>query len=318
MDYTLAYLDSDWSLIVPKSPPGERSEAIDVTAFLEIFAPGTWTMIFVSVLVIAILSAVIAYHLAQNQDRSKVGHFGCGVNEAYLALIQKCNYVRRDYPGYSGMILFLVVSIFGFVGYTCYVADLTAMVTVSHEVSRPRSFQDVLDQGYTVTTVKGSALETFFKRPHLDPDSPVRKTYENMKLERGLLEYKLRFVEEANTLPRQAYFGSQATFIGVNSLVVLMDFEEREYHQIAIGLQRDSELLDMFNFHLVRMRETGMLNHILHKWMSNRQPADWSKRIFVDDPLQLGFDNLFGPLTIGLVGIGLGCGLTILEIVIFK
>ncbi len=114
--------------------------SINVMAFIHIFTLETWILVFVCIIAVALLSAKIAQELA-SKDRNKAQHFLYGMNEAYMSFIQKCSYVRQDYPGYSGMMLFLVTSLFGFVAFTYYVADLTASMTVSKEVARPRNFQ---------------------------------------------------------------------------------------------------------------------------------------------------------------------------------
>jgi hypothetical protein len=55
-------------------------------------------------------------------------------------------------------------------------------------------------------------------------------------------------------------FGSFLTFHGELSLKPLMNFEDSLVSHIAIALQKDSEFKEMFDFHLLSLFESGILN----------------------------------------------------------
>ena len=303
IDFTIGYLDNLYSLIVPKNAVGQRSEAINASAFLASFTPLSWMAMLMTPLVTALVSTLIVF--SWNGCHVSLRHYGHGLFGTYLSLIQKNQHTRCDYPGYSGMVLFWVLCIFGFFIYTCFVADLTANMTISTTMSRPKNFQQVLDMDYRVYTLKGTSLENFFKRDYLPPNSPIRKTYEN-NVELVPPKDKNRFLRDAKRLPKLAFFGSKISFVGVSGMTLLTDFEDNEYIQNAIGLQRGSELRDLFNHHILRMKQTGMLSQILQKWLTRREPTDMSHRIFGEDPISLGYQNLFGPSLVLLVGVGCG------------
>ncbi len=82
-------------------------------------------------------------------------------------------------------------------------------------------------------------------------------------------------------------------FLGEEDLKVVMDFEEKLTTQLGFGLKKDSELKALFNYHIVKMRSTGFLSKRRKKWIEGNVPHDYTHRIFVQDPLVLGFDNLF-------------------------
>ncbi len=315
IDYTLGYLENIWSLLVPKNPVGERSMSINARAFLTSFSLLSWVSILVLALAAALVSALIICYWNGCHVTHCLRHYGQGLFLMYLSFIQKSQYRSSDYPRYSGMVLFWVLCVFGFVVYTYFVADLTASMTTDGGIQWPRHFQDVLDQGYRVYTLKDTSLESYFTRDYRAPDSPIRKTYES-NLELLSPKDKKQFLRLVQKLPRVAFFGSRITFFGTSILTVLTQFEDHELAQNAIGLQKDSELRDMFNYHILKMRQTGVLDQILQSWLTRRGPSDWSSRIFQDDPIALGYQNLFGPVAVLVAGIGSSFTIILLEIIL--
>ncbi len=75
----------------------------------------------------------------------------------------------------------------------------------------------------------------------------------------------------------------------------------------------DSEFRDAFNYHILKMAQSGVLDKILHKWLQKRKPADRSGKIFVEEPVSLGYDNLFFVVLVLLSGIGLALGMVAVE-----
>ncbi len=46
------------------------------------------------------------------------------------------------------------------------------------------------------------------------------------------------------------------------------------------GCKRTLEFLPLFNYHLTKMREIGVLKMITERWTTRRKPKDYSDRIF--------------------------------------
>ncbi len=175
------------------------------------------------------------------------------------------------------------------------------------------ALQDVIDQGYTVYTLKGTALEAFFLQENLPEDSPIREAYHTCVKPISPKGHRSVFLEEASKDPLVAFFGSKSVFVGVTSVVLLEQFEEREGYQNAIGLLKDSELKGLFDHHLLKMKQSGLLGHFMIKWMRNGEPEDGSGRIFQEETVAMGYQNLFGPSFVVLVGFVAGCLLSLVE-----
>ena len=90
----------------------------------------------------------------------------------------------------------------------------------------------------------------------------------------------------------------------------LYDFEEALKGQMSIALQKDSELSDLIDYHLLKLRQSGILEALKLKWLDGREAGDWSGRIFRgEEPGGVGADNLF-PRFSDVVGDRSGIGLS--------
>ncbi len=76
---------------------------------------------------------------------------------------------------------------------------------------------------------------------------------------------------------------------------------------MSIALQKDSELRDLIDYHLLKLRQSGILEALRLKWLDGREAGDWSGRIFRgEEPGGVGADNLFFPGSVMSLGIALG------------
>lgn len=81
----------------------------------------------------------------------------------------------------------------------------------------------------------------------------------------------------------------------------------------VFALQKHSPLLELFNYSLLRLKENGLMEKIVKKWISSGSSKDCH---WMDDS-RLGLEPMFSIFLILLLGIGSSCGLFLGE-VIFK
>ncbi len=112
--------------------------------------------------------------------------------------------------------------------------------------------------------------------------------------------------------PTAVMFSSYIEFISKPDFQKLLHFEDAISTQISIGLPRGSELRRCLDFHILDMKQSGILKNILDKWLM-KIPQDMSNRIFVPDAKPLGFDNLFFLAIIITIGCGLSLTLLLIE-----
>ena len=75
----------------------------------------------------------------------------------------------------------------------------------------------------------------------------------------------------------------------------------------ALGLPKNSELRDLFNYHLIRMRESGVFYQESHKWLREDRPREFTSTS-ADEAKALGLDSLLFPVLVLAAGIS-GCAI---------
>ncbi len=68
-----------------------------------------------------------------------------------------------------------------------------------------------------------------------------------------------------------------------------------------------------FDYHLLRMSQTGLLSEMTHRILYETRPEDNSPRFFVAEASPLGYANLSFPVLMLSAGAAVGVGLSIME-----
>lgn len=107
--------------------------------------------------------------------------------------------------------------------------------------------------------------------------------------------------------PKTVFFGSEKYFYAVPGLRDLKMSSPFVTH-LGFTFQKNSELLPLFNYHLLKMLESGTIDKISRKWKENDKP-DGSRDVTAEssqqEALVLGYDNLLFPFLIIFAGVGL-------------
>ena len=171
-----------------------------------------------------------------------------------------------------------------------------------------KSFQDILDSEYKFHLSKGTFI--FDNFAHAEPDTVQFKLFTS-KLEP--MDYQLFLQEQIQKPSKAVYLASEFAFLKENALIFIKDFDDRLTSQLAFALQKDSDLTNILNYHLTKLLQSGMIKKFSQKWFKDDRPDDMSHRIFEEEAIPLGYENLFFPSLIMLVGISSGLGFAIIE-----
>ena len=68
---------------------------------------------------------------------------------------------------------------------------------------------------------------------------------------------------------------------------------------VGIGLQKDSEFRELFNYLMMKLVEVGIIKRINMKWPDTSRDEDFS----IPEPGSLGFNNLLFPFNLLATGI---------------
>ena len=76
----------------------------------------------------------------------------------------------------------------------------------------------------------------------------------------------------------------------------------------SLVLQKDSEFTELFNYHLLKMQETGTVERMKLRWIFNA-----NQEFGMTEAVKLGYENVMLPFNACALGIIVAAGLSLLE-----
>ena len=256
------YVDFLWPTFIRRMTliTSSKSKAkLDMWTYMKIFRVTAWVTTISCIIISAILFALandqpllqgfammlrlfiqLGYNLKLNNSAAKLLLFSCAIS-CYLIFALFC-------------------------------ADLTGRMTSDPEPLNIGSFQDAIDQDYRVITYgKGLPLFYFKTAPK---GSAMRWVYENQMLgdDTAILEDYNRIFSMVKEEPKTLVYlvhNSHSKEPRWQNLQGL-DIEEKVNIMISIALQKDSEFAELFDHHLIKMQEKGILDRIRHEWTDGK------------------------------------------------
>ncbi len=191
--------------------------------------------------------------------------------------------------------------------YTLYTCDLTAKMTVGVPAPVLTNFKDVIDNSLTVAYVKDGLEEALLSGA--PQGSYASEVY--LKHSAGVSDNEEMISEILGSSGKVVGFGpSDVTYLKPH-----LQFEDRVPMHVGFTFPKDSDLLEPFNYHILKLLESGVLKGIYHKWENSRAPPDNSERIFFGGTAEaLGYSNFAFPALIFFLGLATASLLVCLEI----
>ncbi len=307
IDFSLGLVDNRVSLFVHHNSGGQ-SRQIDMLAFLSIFSGVAWVGILLLAVLVSLAHCFLSLARLEGKltKRSAAIFWAEGGYKVLLSLMQRKK--KEASSGAGEKVLFLTTGVTSFLLFNLYSADLTATMSSGAKTSPLRSFQDVLDSDYLVHGIKGTGSEDLLK--HARPGSTAHAVYQAAYSPMA----EKKFVAQQREGPsRAAFWTSEFTIVSERDFLFLRSFQDALASQLAFGLQKDSEFREIFDHHILRLRESGALQLLEKKWLRDSSPDDRSDRIFQEEATQLGYDNLFFPAGVLMVGVLSGIVTSCLE-----
>ena len=272
-------VDFCWPTFIKKvtlitSKPSQAK--LNVWAYVQIFPISAWA---VGISCIVVTSVVFAF--ASNRPIFQ----GLAM---MLRLFIQIGYELPLHKTAAKLLLFSsALSYYMLFEYFC--CDLTARMTSDPLPLNIRSFQDVIDQDYKVVTY-GKGLTVFYFKT-APKGSAMRWVYENKMLtdETAIslsFDKLLRMVNDEPKTLLYMMFLSYSNEPRWQNLVGL-DIKEYVNTYISIGMQKNSEFAELFDYHIIKMQESGVLNRISHRW-TDKADNDYG----VVEPAALDIQNV--------------------------
>ena len=246
---------------------------------------------------------------------------------AVTAAVQRCSLVQgvgavlvslilRDAGAPDGgrvgaKMVYLTTTLTGFLIFTSYAALLTASMVTAARLPSIKSFPDIIDQNYKIFLWEGSSSEVSFRTA--TPGSPRHTIY--TKLIRGREHEALfRSGDQALAIMRSdskaLVFDWVTAFLDQDDIVSLDGFEDSDSVLASFALPKNSELLELFNHHILKLQQGGVTDKLNFHWFQSRieRQKETQKG---GEAEALGYDNLAFPflLCCGAVVVSVAVGI---------
>jgi hypothetical protein len=310
IDYSLGLIEDTVSIsMINPALTGVSTRQINLMVFLGIFTKHAWLLILVVVITISGCHAVTRLPI---KDYLKLHYltvgFCGGFYNFFLDIMQRGPSIE-NVEGISMKILALTSATTAYFLFSFYTGDLTASMTVGNQEISIRSLQDVLDSDYTLSVAENAVYHDLFKNS--DPGSVHGKLYRSGKLQ------PVDYNEFKRTKPpNHLFFDSQYAVLEPEWLFQ-KQFDDTIIGQLAFAFQKNSEIKPLFDYSIIKLMQSGVRKELAFKWLSEYKPNDMSHRIFIEESLALGYEHLFFPTLVMLVGFLIGLALFGMELLVF-
>lgn len=285
---------------------------IDLFSFLQMFSGGVWISTAAFVLVAAILILLMVktrnnkFH--EISDKEKFGLLNA-LSLIIIGLYQR-EYGNIERNSQASKMVLFVVFMACFALFTTYNALMISVSTVPTVKKPIKELLDVNKFGYKLVTMSNSYMYDFITTAK--SDSPANVIYkENFDIHISSLSNEA-ILQTLLDHPKTVLFGNLDYF---NSSVVKnllhLQIAERLSNSIAFAFQRDAEIVDMINYHLLKMKQSGLIRKIFLKWPLGSEMDDSVGKNNAD--VQVDFASVTLPFTIGMLGIVGGISCLIIE-----
>ena len=253
--------------------------------------------IFVGVLFSILLCLLLASYFIDGRENNIIERTSSGVGMLFLFIIQFGNHPDG---GSSAMrMLHLTTSILTLIMFAYFSSVVTAeMTALSSLENQIHSFSDVLaNNDIQVIVVTGSSWTSSLKRSA--PGSAKYEIYKNTIENNVNVWFKTLDDAKAAVLNNpNTYLYSHTTAAKSTPGLVALRMTDSTPVSGGIGLQKNSELLNILNYKMLKLVESGIIKRIDTKWPDVTRNEEFG----VAEPGALGFNNILFPFTVLATG----------------
>ena len=282
VDFTLPVLE-DLQTFIAKESSGK---AINYTVYFEIFLPQAWILVCISFVSMTFIFYFLT--LMDKRQANTIHEVLLSIAASGRQLIQRPQDISRfTYVG--ARMTLLIFALHSYVLFAYYTCNLKAAMTSTAPRIGISSFEDARRNGYKVLVIDGSShslrvkdkgLNLMMLKPHAGTSYPelIAKTMS----------------EESSKVLN---FGSSLSFAGSREFYPLT-ITESLTQMVSFALQQDSEYRELFNHHLKKLDEKGILDILGEKYLPKRTTPQ-----YMLEAIPLGYDNVLFPSLVMFLGI---------------
>jgi len=193
-----------------------------------------------------------------------------------------------------------------------YEADLTTSMTVQEQTVQLRSFTDVANSDYQMVVRQGTAQHEVLKLAR--KGTPLQRIYSSMTTENKISSSCQPDCQSVllKEHPEYILFASAIDAQQWNHAIGLK-FDDSIPDYLSFGFPQDSEFVDLFNKALLEMKENGILDSLVRKWivLTSNHVNRWE--LVPESGTTLGFENLSFPFLGLAFSMFVSCVLSLFE-----
>ena len=311
-------IDRQAQTLLAGAPTGT---APDSWVYIEIFALAQWFLFFSILLVISFAMLLIEVLSGEGPPDGQKPYIYEGFAMTLMFSIQQGSHPENRHKTAKRAVA-LTTSMLTFLVFTYYSNDITAKMTAGSPPIPVRTFDDVLEHGYKVIvigthqlrilaesnngTAKHSVYKLFFEEENENIKKYRKAIYDDKKtrkqfIEEGgqeLPEWHDWTMENLGSAIKQIMRDQKTLFYCAESCdktkfktgeVVALKMDDTTITWGGFWLRPDSEYLSLFNHHLLKAFETGILKRIDNSYRSEWKPPI---KIGLTEPEPLGITNV--------------------------
>ncbi len=291
IDFSVSLLNVPSTLVVGNPNYGSyvHEAHLNMSGYLKVFSVPVW----ISLLAFALMFGMTLTMCGYDDRRRVLSVFAASLSSYGLSLLQLC--FRPSSPRVSAKMANLLMGIFGMTIFIAYTSDLTAQMTVGDQQRFPRTFWEVINEEYSIFVAKSASPGTYLKQsPSGSPEKIAfdkHVTLYDYPLDGNMEPIIQRMLKD----PKTAHFGGSVDFLG-EERVKEIQFDSAVKGTVHFGFQKHSELRELFDYHLVKLDQSGTIDKIYQRWLGQSKPEeDLSDRIFVEESKPIGVKNMIFP-----------------------
>ena len=309
MDFAMSLIDLP--LIIFRSPvtliaAKQKGTAPNMWVYVQVFGIPQW-ILFIVLLTLLGMALVIKNGLsedeiARNSDKkiSADQNYNLYANfgQVYIYAIQMGNHPNSKHL--TSRILTLTASILTFIMFAYYTNDITSKMTAGPPSIPVKTFEDVIHYGYKVIPymlyyekmlrdAKPGTAKNIVYNSYLRTIDTTNKTQRELAVyifKEAISDSKTLIYMPSAVLAETDY----APFKELADQMVALKMDDAQFSTGTVGLQKDSEFLQIFNHYFLQGMERGFLRRL---YRFNNFEELFNKESFeMMEPQPLGFNNV--------------------------
>ena len=301
--------------IITKVLPAVQN--LDLMAFLKIFHIQSWMVYLVYILGFALVMTAV-----QNIFKSPCLGIAGNLSSLLIYSLQLGEVGVQNVPGAMTIKILTISALFMlYIVYSFYAAFLTSLMSLKSEQWKIDSFDDLITQGYSIITMKESFIHSVMKDFAIK-DASIAQLVDNMDSERDYLNSYFEIGERLKS-SKSVVIASKDKTKDMGAGLIQFHSKLSKYFPAqrgGFGYPTDSEFADCFDYHLNKMKESGVLGDIMAKWAikgnSGKRSHQGRKESIPESAFPINLQNVAFLVLVLLIGCGSSVLLCALEIAV--